>query len=501
MSRGVREYLRLFSLYLKQRYSLWFLLILLVAIVVEAVASALVNVAYLTPAYPVPYIADQYVGFMVFLDLVVLLTVVMTVFSAPTYFSRSEMEFMFTTQYNPLTLVFIKLIGDGVYLDLLLVVLTLGFAFHFAFITHQLVLIPLYFINVIIIGIIFSGLLLYLHVASTPIKVVSSLLLALYLLTSTLLNVTTNILFSAIEPLPQYTVILLTALLIMMIPMSRLAREISLNAYGIHQSHEVRGYRSLFRGIRSAFGAVLVTSMYSQVMGRRAIARVRVNTLLISALLSASFAVLYGLVVVRNRADLGFTNFIIYYAPFYVMLMTSLILGSTLSFERPWINFTSGVDYMAYLRLRMGSRLLITYLVVLPWALVSVALYCLVHDVALLMITVPLISYPLPLVPISWILMALSDIPQTRDLTFDYRPLRFSVGGMFSGVVVAIIIGALLMPVLVYQQLYLHATSPWIALILELSLSALTYMVLMYSRVGEGVWRWLVEKLSVLGYS
>nr|KJR72018.1 MAG: hypothetical protein TU36_04570 [Vulcanisaeta sp. AZ3] len=109
MTGHISNYLRILYLYLKQRYSIWFLLILLITIVVEAAASTIVSIAPAT--YAIPYMANDYVGFVLFLNLIILLTVITTVFFTPTYFSRSEAEFVFTTQYNPITFVFIKLIG------------------------------------------------------------------------------------------------------------------------------------------------------------------------------------------------------------------------------------------------------------------------------------------------------------------------------------------------------------------------------------------------------
>jgi hypothetical protein len=496
MTGHISNYLRILYLYLKQRYSIWFLLILLITIVVEAAASTIVSIAPAT--YAIPYMANDYVVFVLFLNLIILLTVITTVFFTPTYFNRSEAEFIFTTQYNPITFVFIKLIGDGVYLDLLLLVLTLGFAFNFAFTTHQLILIPLYFIDVFLIGLILSGLLLNLHIMSTTAKVMFSSLLTLYLFISTFLNIETNILFSTINPLPQYTPILFIIFLAMIIRMDSIAKEISLNIYGIHQGHDTKRYKSLFRGVRSAFSAIFMTSMYSQVMGRRIITHTRLNTLLMSALLSALFAILYGFIIIKHQDSYNFTNFIIYYIPFYVMLMSSLLLGSTLSFERPWINLTSGIDHMTYLRLRMNSRLLITYIVILPWVLTNISLYCLLrNNMVFLMVIIPLLSYPPILVPVSWLLMALSGLPQTRDVSLDYNSIKFNVSGMFSGIAVTVIIGILLMPIL----MNLHATVSWIILTLEPSLSVLTYMLFMHSGISENVWYWFVEKLSVMGYS
>ncbi|MDT7864206.1 MAG: hypothetical protein RQ877_07335, partial [Vulcanisaeta sp.] len=60
------------------------------------------------------------------------------------------------------------------------------------------------------------------------------------------------------------------------------------------------------------------------------------------------------------------------------------------------------------------------------------------------MIIVPLIAYPPLMAPLSWLLMILTDLPQTRDLMLDYRPFKFSASSAFSGIVVTVLAGLLL---------------------------------------------------------
>jgi hypothetical protein len=492
----VGRYLRLFYLYMKQRYSAWFLLVLLFTVIIEVVDVISVDNTYVVnPLLGV----NRYMVLVLFLDLVIVLMMVITVFFMPTYFSRSEIEFVFTTGWDPGSFVMMKVAGDGVYILLLILALTIYYSLHLIMI-NPLLLIPLYIINTSLISFIMSGLLLYLHVLAMRFRAIIIAVFTVYLIVTTLLNINVNVLFSAIEPLPQYTIALSMVSLAMVMHLRRFAREISVNIYGLHQDHVVGSYRALFDNVGSRFYAVFITSMYGQQSSRRVPIPVRLNGLLVSVLLSTLFAVMYGILIVRNDHP-ELVSFLIYYVSFYVILMASLILGSTLTFERPWINFTSGVAHIDYIRLRMGSRLLITYLVTLPWILVNALLYYLFHEVVTIMIIVPLIAYPPLMAPLSWLLMILTNLPQTRDLMLDYRPIRFSVSGAFSGIVVTVLAGLLLTPIFVWQYLHVSIELTLIALLVELAISLLVYVLLLYSGVGRYVWDWFIEKLSVIGYS
>ncbi|MGC8543392.1 MAG: hypothetical protein ACP5NQ_05585 [Vulcanisaeta sp.] len=493
------DYLRLFYLYLKQRYSVWFLLVLLMIAVFE-VLDLTVNSTYVSNS--LVYVdVYQYVLFLLFLDFVVIITMVVTVFFMPTYFSRSEIEFVFTTQWSPESFIVMKVFGDGVYIMLLILVLSIDYALRFIMVSHQLSLIPLYVINILLLSFIISGLLLYLHTLNMPIKIVIASLFILYLVLSTFFDIKVNVLFSVIEPMPQYTAFITMVFVFMVVFLRKLAKDISVNVYGLYQGHEVMGRGSLFDGVNNVFHAIFKTSMYSQPSNRRIAIPLRINSLLIAMPLSTFFAIMYGMVIVRDKASLDFVNFMVYYVPFYIMLLVSLMLGSTLTFERPWINLTSGIDHMTYVRLRMKSRLIITYLVTMPWVITNAILYCLLHNVSLVMVNLPLLSYPLLLVPTSWLLMAVSELPQTRDLVLDYRPVKFGVSGMISGIVVTVIVGVLLMPMLIHQYVGLNTVLTWISLLMELSLSIMTYVLLLYTRFGARIWAWFLDKLSMIGYS
>ena len=93
----VGRYIRLFYLYMKQRYSAWFLLVLLFTVIIEVVDVISVDNTYVVnPLLSV----NRYIALVLFLDLVIVLMMVITVFFMPTYSSRSEIEFAFTTGWR-----------------------------------------------------------------------------------------------------------------------------------------------------------------------------------------------------------------------------------------------------------------------------------------------------------------------------------------------------------------------------------------------------------------
>ena len=72
---------------------------------------------------------------------------------------------------------------------------------------------------------------------------------------------------------------------------------------------------------------------------------------------------------------------------------------------------------------------------------------------------------------------------------------------MISGIVITVIVGVLLMPMLIHQYVGLNTVLTWISLLMELSLSIMAYVLLLYTRFGARIWAWFLDKLSMIGYS
>ncbi|WP_069808178.1 hypothetical protein [Vulcanisaeta thermophila] len=485
---------RLLYLYIKQRYSPWFLAMSVLVIAMELLGYLLFGHVTIHVRFNGEVAVPT--SLLTLLDFVIIASLVLSTFYSPAYFTKSEVDFALVSSRSPMEFLLIKVIGDEFYILILLTLISLGQAYIFS-VMEGLGAMVMYVINIALLSFIISGLTFLLTVLSVRWRILLIMVLVVYLSATTAFMPVANVLYSVVRPNIIYTAALVVIFLLMIWVLRGVSSLIYVNIYSMFVSaRSTPGTHSV--SIGSSFNAVFISSLYSQLGLRRTLLpSLRVNSLVLAVSVSLATALFYAYAVLRFTSPF-IEEFLVYYMNFYLTLIVSLVLGGTLAFERVWVDFL--VDAIKYARLRMGVRLINTYLVTLPWILTNLLTYLLSHRVITLLVVFPLISYPPILVPLSWILMAISGIPQVRELGLEHRPVRFNVSGAISGSLITILVGAFFAPSIIDYLLQVPFNVSLITSLIEVSTSILIYLVLMYSPISRRVWYWFMDKLSTLGY-
>ncbi|WP_048062582.1 hypothetical protein [Caldivirga maquilingensis] len=413
--------------------------------------------------------------------------------------TRTEIDFILSSPFNINALIAIKLTIDyiipyaliitfGSLLSLLLTLMSI----HNALMLITYVII--YVVNVVLLSTLLGLFNLIIprtnnHYIDVTIPAVTSA----YLLASSLINPSLNPLLNMSNI--TLTPILLAAIALTSIPILSLTKLMYIDAYGLltQPKSKLSKASDSFPLNSSIFRIILNTSVKQG----------------FKIALSASIVTFVTLTIITltltTRIMRGL-EFLVYLLGFLIAYIHTSILGGTLAQERPWINFMA-MDGLTYVRLRMLSRLIVTYALLTPIIAYLLVLFLVTESPLVLLEAFSIISMPPLTVPTSWIIMAEAKLPQSRGLIEDslHRSsvkvlillgLMYGLAGLFLLPLAMenIMITTGLIPVNEVSRFTLSIG------LIELAASVLYYLLIMYSGFSGRVWRWFISKLAENGY-
>ncbi len=411
--------------------------------------------------------------------------------------TKTEIDFVLTSPLNVNTFIAIKSIIDyiipytlittfGSLISLLLILMNI----HDPLIIFIRIII--YAVNVVLLSTLLGlfNLIIPSH-SNHYIDLVLPTIASAYLLVSSLVEPGINPLLNMSNAI--LTPILLIAIIFALVPIRGLTRLIYTDAYGLFIQLEGRLSKvnnTLPLG-SSIFRIILSTSVR---WGFKV------------ALSMSALASLILTVITLTIHMVQSLEFLIYLLGFFIAYVHTAILGGTLAQERPWINFMT-MDGLTYIRLRMLSRLVVTYITLAPIIAYLLILFLVTESPLVLLEVFSIISMPPLTVPISWIIMAEADLPQSRGLIDDnlrknnvkvliLLSLMYGLAGLF---LLPLAIENIMITIGLIPINYISSFTISIGLI-EFTASALCYMLVMYSGFSRRIWYWFINKLTENGY-
>jgi len=452
-------FIKLLYFYVKSRYTKGFIIISLISYLFIALL-AWVRLTH-------PYVQLGVVGE----DIIFWGSLSIVIFGLiyPSYLTKSEMDFaLISAKVKPFNLILIKQLGDSL-------ILSLVFLF-FSILSSSSVLISV--IDVFLFSLFLSGLFIIGGVVNLQRRILINMFFLAYLLASFLVYPSINLIYILINPSPISLVYYVTLLGFMEVFLFKISKElkeraISLTIYPSEFKNPID-----FPFPSSFFGSILYTTFFSTTMrfgfygsGTK---NLRIPTFIVvtpPSIIGALVLMLFKSLIVINNLLL------IYCVTFYVTF-----IGQSFQNERLWIDFV-GLNLMKYIRIRMFARLLLSYTVISPIAIVEMVN-------RLLGIGISLFALPLSSVPLTWLLISFRPPPQIRDI--EQIPFKFSLIGVLIFLALAVTIWT--------PTLYVITTNDLVfSLYLFLSYF-LIYLIILYGPFSERLWKDFIERLSINNY-
>ncbi|WP_054844396.1 hypothetical protein [Vulcanisaeta souniana] len=316
------------------------------------------------------------------------------------------------------------------------------------------------------------------------------------------------------RPGPIYVIYALALLILSIatIPRRRI-RELATNAYGVLGEQPSITLRRLgarpiglprtppWRIIWATSTTNLTFMMNSPPQGSRAVS-MRINIFIILLPLTTSFAIAYCIAALLIHGT-GAQVFLSVFSFYIIYLLLYVFSASTISYERLWLSLS--IDPTRYFRYRMGARTLITAIALLPW----ITAYALqgMHFRPAIYLAMALVSTVMMAPALSWLVAAYAgQPPQVRELQIMQRPMTYSLRALLILLFILITMSIYMTP---YALALLTVYYPGLATLWTIS-TALTAVILIasaaflyYAVVSErsrGIWAWLVNRLSEVGY-
>ncbi|MGC9135519.1 hypothetical protein [Caldivirga sp.] len=513
LTTRIQVFIRLLSLYARERYSKWSMIVMYTsaALMLMLLILPLIFIIHGESIRMLQAAAESYPVY-VSLFLAVMLTVnalsrrlisrivIHDPGSQPfsALLTRTEIDFILSSPFNINALIAIKLTIDyiipyvlitmfGSLLSLLLNLMSI----------HSTLMLTAYIIVYVINVILLSTLLGLVNLViprdnNHYIDVAIPTAVSAYLLASSLINPSLNPLLNMSKPI--LTPILMLVIALTLIPTLDAIKLMYIDAYGLLLPKDrVSRLNSSFPLNSSIFRIILNTSV-------RQGFKIAFSASIVAFIALTSITLtLYTHIVQR-------LEFLVYLLGFFIAYVHTSILGGTLSQERPWINFMA-MDELNYIRLRMLSRLIVTYASLAPIIVYLIILLLVTGSPLVLLEVFSIVSMPPLTVPTSWIIMAEAKLPQSRGLIEDnlHRSnvkVLILLGLMYG------LAGLFLLPLAVENIMVATGLVPingvssfsLIIGLIELSVSALYYLFIMYSGFSRIIWRWFINKLTEDGY-
>ncbi|WP_291765126.1 hypothetical protein [Caldivirga sp. UBA161] len=509
----IRVLVRLLGLYARERYSKWSMIIMYTsaALMLMLLTLPLMLIIHGESIRMLQTAAESYPVY-VSLFLAVMLTVnalsrrfisrviIHDPGSQPlsALLTRTEVDFVLSSPFNVNALIAIKLVVD--YIIPYTLIITFGSLLSLLLtlmsIHDSLILIAhiiIYIINVILLSTLLGLVNLMIPRDNNHyIDVVAPATVSAYLLASSLINPSLNPLLNMSNII--LTPILLLAIMLTLIPILGLTKLIYTDAYGLLQPRsKLSSLKSSFPPNYSTFKIILNTSVRQGFK------------IALSASIVAFLALTSTTLTLTNHI-MRSLEFLVYLLGFFIAYVHTSILGGTLAQERLWINFMA-MDGLTYIRLRMLSRLIVTYSSLAPIIIYLLILFLITGSPLVLLEAFSIASMPPLTVPTSWIIMAEAKLPQSRGLIEDnlHRSnvkVLILLGLMYG------LAGLFLLPLVVENIMVTTGLIPINGVsgftlsigLTELIASALYYLLIMYSGFSGHIWRWFISKLAENGY-
>jgi len=489
---------RLLILYLKQRYSATFGMLLIAVTIIYIVSS----IGLMSRGDPSEIIRSTAFTLSLFLAIYLPFT---TVFPQASTMLRSEVDFLMTTQFSAMGMVAMMLIGNG----LLPAALMMTYSIPPLYLSKDPLHTTYSALSILALSVIIIEGEICLQWLPFWLRIIAVASSTLYLVVTSTLYSWINPIYLALSPSPLVliTYLALFVALTLVVP-KRLAQELYTNAYGFLSlipatisSANITGSRLP----RSSSALVLYTSINAPIVFRLSglggavydVRRINVIKLLLPVSAASPLGFWVGFRVANSDLASVAT------ALFLLLLYSILFLGSSVSTTRLWVDFVNAnVNVMHYLRIRMMARLVLTYVIYLPWIITMIVLHMVTHSAVLMLSAVVLIIAPPLLVTSSWIIAALSGLPQIKE-PLETRPYRFTVrnalliGGalLMVGLLVSPIIAIAASQLLPQGLQQVSSLASLLLLILNAAISIGSYIAMLYMGYAERIWLWIIEYL------
>ncbi|MEL9989995.1 MAG: ABC transporter permease [Thermoproteus sp.] len=477
-------------LYVKQIYSKWLL-------------AVMASIVLMDLSVVVTSRGETYRGYLLTTTTYYVLLLLLLELVSSLAITKSDIDFTFATPADPLKLHLMRSASLGVFYFSFL------FASTFPGVKADA---PLYFLNLLLTSAFLSAVaansLLYPLPRRALYIVPTATILALGFLEQRF-----SPLYGLVDPNPLYSAYnsVLLAVALATTPRRRV-EDLATNAYGV--LGEPFAFRRAGRiqggGLPKTFwGAVWATSINSAMpvsintpQGRVVYMR-RVNMLKVLVPASAAGAVVYYVVAsyLHDITDLITASSLSYYLFFLVLFIGA---GSTLRFERLWISLSA--DPARYIKYRMFARTAIAAAVTSPW-IAAYGAQSLYFKPAVFL-ALALIATVLIIPAASWLLSAVVEMPQIRELGVEMRPMKFGLRtALLPSVIFLALLALTMMPYgLSVAAMYLQAISDLLTLFaaiysaMLLAASAAFFYYVVVSPRGFAVWSWFINELSERGY-
>lgn len=478
--------------YIKQRYSRGFLFIVVVAAVAPYLAAG-------------PRVQASVA--LVNMSLVLSAMIAASALAGPALF-RSEIDFAFSTPADPRSIFAGRLLAEGLVYLLLLALYTAplqrpepGLALYAASLVASAAAVGA-----------FNLLLSFLRFGARAAAAAAA---AVYLVGTAYLSPSLNAFYGLVRPSPLYAAALaaLAAASAAAFPAGAL-RELYTNAYGLLERLQPRPRPAEAPAVVPGPMPRSLWQLAWRTTTRGAVFRMntpsgsiyfggRVNALAVAESISAAAAAAYLSIVFLLHVDSQGLAAATLVSALYLFLLLLASLSPGLSLERLWISFSA--DHYAYVRYRMAARSLASLLATSPW-IIAYALASLRYPPAAYA-AASLASASLTFPVLAWLIGAFWGQPQIREYGLAQRPARYTAKSLLSLLPVLSTVGLYLAPASLAAAAYsapalsrlLEAAAVGLSAFIAASSAAFFYAAL-FTRLGRGLWDWLVDRLAAAGY-
>lgn len=417
--------------------------------------------------------------------------------------TRSDIDFVFSTNIEPSTYLFIVALADAIQYFIILIAVS-----SYTVIVSVKSLAS-YLATVIGLS-LFLSLLDVLPNSKMGLYLVGAF--SAYLITTAVLYPSANVIYSSGNPVYAAATILAAGALAYAV--KRQAGEVASNAYGVLAMPAILGPRRRLEGAvvrpsgmpKSLWQLAWRTSSMSMMTrinmpgGGVYVVR-RTNVLRILLPLSTAAAVAYLAISYLFRQDTAVIASAATVPAFASLLFLLIFSGISLLSERLWISFAA--DHYAYIKYRMFARAALAAISLAPLAVAFAASYP-VYPPAIYLVSAYICAV-LTAPQTSWIFRAIAHLPQVRDLNMPVAQPRLGLRHLLVAFIDMVILGIYMTPYSLALAAYsthlqlLESIAFWFSAA-EVAASAAFFYITLFSKAGRELWDSFVNRLSELGY-